>query len=65
MKEEPFVKNKDSTPKMILGTSVIKSDISRPDPGDYAGELGLPVDAPRALSGGTMERFLRWHGKNV
>ncbi|MBI3049964.1 MAG: hypothetical protein HYY76_16820 [Acidobacteria bacterium] len=24
-------------------------------------ELGLPVDAPRALEGGTMARFLRWH----
>jgi hypothetical protein len=25
-------------------------------------ELGLPVDAPRALEDGTMARFLRWHG---
>lgn len=25
------------------------------------GELGLPVDAPRALYGGTMDRFLEWH----
>lgn len=24
-------------------------------------ELGLPVDAPRALEEGTMRRFLRWH----
>jgi hypothetical protein len=24
-------------------------------------ELGLPVDAPRALEEGTMMRFLRWH----
>lgn len=24
-------------------------------------ELGLPVDAPRALEDGTMERFVRWH----
>jgi hypothetical protein len=30
-----------------------------------AGQLGLPVDAPRALASGTMERFLRWHGKNL
>jgi hypothetical protein len=30
-----------------------------------AGELGLPVDAPRALESGTMKRFLRWHGKNM
>ena len=29
-----------------------------------ARELGLPVDAPRALADGTMERFLRWHEKN-
>ncbi|MGH8067564.1 MAG: hypothetical protein ACRERE_20500 [Candidatus Entotheonellia bacterium] len=26
-----------------------------------ARELGLPVDAPRALAAGTMERCLRWH----
>ena len=25
------------------------------------GELGLPVDAPRRLTDGTMARFLRWH----
>jgi hypothetical protein len=24
-------------------------------------ELGLPVDSPRALQDGTMERFVRWH----
>jgi len=30
-----------------------------------ARELGLPVDAPRALADGTMERFLRWHEKNM
>lgn len=30
-----------------------------------AQELGLPVDAPRALADGTMERFLRWHKNNV
>lgn len=24
-------------------------------------ELRLPVDAPRALADGTMERFVRWH----
>jgi len=24
-------------------------------------ELGLPVDAPRALAEGTMDRFVRWH----
>ncbi len=29
-----------------------------------ATELGLPVDAPRALEDGTMERFLKWHIKN-
>ncbi|MBK8003920.1 MAG: hypothetical protein IPK12_08220 [Gemmatimonadetes bacterium] len=26
-----------------------------------ATELGLPVDAPRALADGTMARFVRWH----
>jgi hypothetical protein len=26
-------------------------------------ELGLPVDAPRALYDGTMNRFLKWHEK--
>ena len=30
-----------------------------------AEELGLPVDAPRALASGTMERFLRWHDRNM
>ncbi len=30
-----------------------------------ARELGLPLDAPRALEEGTMARFLRWHAKNV
>jgi hypothetical protein len=30
-----------------------------------AGELGLPVDAPRALEDGTMRRFLNWHGKGL
>lgn len=29
------------------------------------GELGLPVDAPRALEDGTMGRFLRWHGERL
>ena len=28
-----------------------------------AQELGLPVDAPRALAAATMERFVRWHEK--
>lgn len=28
-------------------------------------ELGLPVDAPRALADGTMARFLRWHDSRV
>jgi hypothetical protein len=28
-------------------------------------ELGLPVDAPRALQDGTMDRFMRWHRPNV
>lgn len=28
-------------------------------------ELGLPVDAPRALEDGTMERFLRWHRRQL
>lgn len=28
-------------------------------------ELGLPVDAPKALQDGTMERFMRWHRKRV
>jgi hypothetical protein len=26
-----------------------------------AAELGLPVDAPKALADGTMERFIKWH----
>ncbi len=26
-------------------------------------ELGLPVDAPRALMEGTVKRFTDWHGK--
>lgn len=30
-----------------------------------ARELGLPVDAPRALAEGTMERFLKWHLKHL
>jgi hypothetical protein len=28
-----------------------------------AKELGLPVDSPRALADGTMDRFVTWHGK--
>lgn len=28
-------------------------------------EMGLPVDAPRSLSAGTMARFLGWHAKQV
>jgi hypothetical protein len=24
-------------------------------------ELGLPVDSPRALAAGTMQRFVNWH----
>lgn len=28
-------------------------------------ELGLPVDTPRALSDGTMERFVRWHERSL
>ncbi|MCI0545936.1 MAG: hypothetical protein L0027_01480 [Candidatus Rokubacteria bacterium] len=28
-------------------------------------EFGLPVDAPRALEQGTMDRFLRWHRERV
>lgn len=27
--------------------------------------LGLPVDVPQALADGTMQRFVRWHGRNV
>jgi hypothetical protein len=30
-----------------------------------AKELGLPVDAPKAIEEGTMTRFLRWHKKLV
>jgi len=30
-----------------------------------ANELGLPVDAPRALQEGTMKRFLDWHQKKL
>jgi hypothetical protein len=30
-----------------------------------ARELGLPVDAPRALEEGTMSRFLKWHRKKL
>lgn len=30
-----------------------------------AGELGLPVDAPRALKEGTMQRFLDWHERGL
>lgn len=29
------------------------------------GELGLPVDSPRALQEGTTQRFLRWHLQNL
>lgn len=29
------------------------------------GELGLPVDSPRALAKGTMARFVGWHLQNV
>lgn len=28
-------------------------------------ELGLPVDTPRALAEGTVDRFVRWHERNV
>jgi hypothetical protein len=30
-----------------------------------AKELRLPVDSPRELKDSTMERFLKWHKKNV
>ena len=30
-----------------------------------ASELGLPVDAPRALAEGTMNRFLSWHRRQL
>ncbi len=32
---------------------------------DLAKELGLPVDAPRALAEGTMDRFMNWRSKKV
>ncbi len=32
---------------------------------DVAKELGLPVDTPKSLAEGTMDRFLAWHAKNV
>jgi hypothetical protein len=28
-------------------------------------DLNLPVDAPRFLAEGTMNRFLKWHSKNL
>lgn len=28
-------------------------------------ELGLPIDAPRAINDGTMQKFLRWHDKHA
>lgn len=28
-------------------------------------ELGLPVDSPKALADGTMDRFVQWHRKNL
>jgi hypothetical protein len=28
-------------------------------------ELGLPVDTPKALEDGTMQRFVKWHEKNL
>lgn len=28
-------------------------------------QFGLPVDSPRALKDGTMERFVRWHGAQI
>lgn len=30
-----------------------------------ARELGLPVDAPKSLKDGTMQRFLKWHEKHL
>ena len=33
--------------------------------GRIRAELELPVDTPRALEDGTMQRFLNWHNKNV
>jgi hypothetical protein len=37
----------------------------RPIAKRVAGELGLPVDSPKELKESTMERFLKWHRKNV
>lgn len=28
-------------------------------------DLGLPVDSPRALQDGTMQRFVTWHERNL
>ncbi len=28
-------------------------------------ELGLPVNSPRAIPGGTLQRFVAWHGKTA
>lgn len=30
-----------------------------------ARELGIPVDAPKALAEGTMNRFETWHRRNL
>lgn len=30
-----------------------------------ASELGLPIDAPRKLKDGTMDKFLNWHNKRL
>jgi hypothetical protein len=30
-----------------------------------SGKLGLPVDAPKALADGTMQRFVEWHKKGL
>lgn len=30
-----------------------------------SGQLGLPVDTPKALADGTMDRFVRWHERNL
>lgn len=32
---------------------------------EVATELGLPVDTPRSLADGTMDRFLAWHAKKL
>jgi hypothetical protein len=32
---------------------------------EVATELGLPVDSPRALADGTMDRFIAWHTKKL